>query len=178
VAARIGGKFPAPGRAQIPGLLVLRPVSQPAQEVGGDFYDYCRCPAAAAVLLGDVAGEGVPAALIMDALQRCRIKPPFDRTGPGRRILRLNNSMQRLAQMDRFVHGGRRDPGPARTRHLVNADIRRRCCCGPVRRRPEHRRAAGGPASAVESFACTAVLAADETGATAASVQRTVSPRR
>jgi sigma-B regulation protein RsbU (phosphoserine phosphatase) len=39
---------------------------KPARQVGGDFYDFLRLPnGREAVLLGDVAGKGVPAALMM-----------------------------------------------------------------------------------------------------------------
>ncbi|NUQ61505.1 MAG: SpoIIE family protein phosphatase [Pirellulales bacterium] len=45
---------------------------QSANQVGGDFYDYLRLPGGhCAVLLGDVAGKGVPAALMMAKVSAC-----------------------------------------------------------------------------------------------------------
>ena len=45
-------------------------VSIPAREVGGDFFNYFALPGGeAAVLVGDVSGKGVPAALLMANLQ-------------------------------------------------------------------------------------------------------------
>ncbi|NLX97654.1 MAG: SpoIIE family protein phosphatase [Rhodopirellula sp.] len=45
---------------------------QSANEVGGDFYDYLKLPSGScAVLLGDVAGKGIPAALMMAKVSAC-----------------------------------------------------------------------------------------------------------
>ncbi len=53
-------------------------ISIPAREVGGDFFDYFALPGdALAILIGDVSGKGVPAALLMASLQakmRARLK--------------------------------------------------------------------------------------------------------
>lgn len=48
----------------------VRGVSIPAREVGGDFYNYFGLPGGeVALLVGDVSGKGVPAALLMANLQ-------------------------------------------------------------------------------------------------------------
>ncbi len=53
--------------AQMPGLQIGT-VYQPAQEVGGDFYDVIRLGEKnCLVVLGDVSSKGVPAALVMTA---------------------------------------------------------------------------------------------------------------
>ncbi len=54
---------------QVPGL-DLAGHCQPAQTVGGDYYDFLATPSGGTGLaIGDVAGKGVPAALLMAGLQ-------------------------------------------------------------------------------------------------------------
>jgi serine phosphatase RsbU (regulator of sigma subunit) len=53
---------------QIPGLEVAG-VSIPSREIGGDSYDYLRWGEGLLVSVADVAGKGVPAALLMSNLQ-------------------------------------------------------------------------------------------------------------
>jgi serine phosphatase RsbU (regulator of sigma subunit) len=48
----------------------VRGISLPARQVGGDFFDYFSLPDKnVAILIGDVSGKGVPAALLMANLQ-------------------------------------------------------------------------------------------------------------
>lgn len=58
----------------------VRGVSIPAREVGGDFFNYFLLPSGeAALLVGDVSGKGVPAALMMANLQATlRARLPVD----------------------------------------------------------------------------------------------------
>jgi sigma-B regulation protein RsbU (phosphoserine phosphatase) len=71
--------LPASGRffpfAEIEGI------SKPAREVGGDFFNYFALPGGdLAVVMGDVSGKGVPAALIMANLQATlRARLPHER---------------------------------------------------------------------------------------------------
>jgi sigma-B regulation protein RsbU (phosphoserine phosphatase) len=52
------------------GLTEIRGVSVPATEVGGDFYDYFQTPSGTiALVVGDVSGKGVGAALLMANIQ-------------------------------------------------------------------------------------------------------------
>jgi serine phosphatase RsbU (regulator of sigma subunit) len=52
------------------GLAEVKGVSIPAREVGGDFFNYFSLPDGnIALLVGDVSGKGVPAALLMANLQ-------------------------------------------------------------------------------------------------------------
>jgi serine phosphatase RsbU (regulator of sigma subunit) len=52
------------------GLVEVKGVSIPAQEVGGDFFNYFPMPGGTmALLIGDVSGKGLPAALLMANLQ-------------------------------------------------------------------------------------------------------------
>ena len=52
------------------GLVEVKGLSIPAQEVGGDFFNYFPMPGGSmALLIGDVSGKGLPAALFMANLQ-------------------------------------------------------------------------------------------------------------
>ncbi len=52
------------------GLVEIKGVSIPAREVGGDFFNYFDLPGGnVAILIGDVSGKGVAAALLMANLQ-------------------------------------------------------------------------------------------------------------
>lgn len=52
------------------GIGEVKGVSMPARELGGDFFNYFPLPAGGlAILVGDVSGKGVPAALLMANLQ-------------------------------------------------------------------------------------------------------------
>ncbi len=52
------------------GAIEVKGVSMPAREVGGDFFNYFPMPGGAmALLIGDVSGKGLPAALLMANLQ-------------------------------------------------------------------------------------------------------------
>jgi serine phosphatase RsbU (regulator of sigma subunit) len=96
------------------GLLPLRvPVApgyeffahyESAYEVGGDYYDFIPLPGGrVAMLLGDVAGKGVVAALLMAKLsadaRSCMLAEP----DPALAITRLNALMNRKGIADRFV---------------------------------------------------------------------------
>jgi phosphoserine phosphatase RsbU/P len=41
----------------------------PAYEIGGDFYDFLPLPDSALVIVGDISGKGIPAALLQSALK-------------------------------------------------------------------------------------------------------------
>jgi sigma-B regulation protein RsbU (phosphoserine phosphatase) len=75
-----------------------------ALQIGGDYYDFV--PLAnrrLGVLLGDVAGKGVPAALLMAKLSAearfCMLTEP----DPAAAITQLNDLLMRAGLMDRFV---------------------------------------------------------------------------
>jgi sigma-B regulation protein RsbU (phosphoserine phosphatase) len=86
---------------------------EPAQEVGGDYYDYIPIhPAEAegqnnwsrwAVAAGDVVGKGMPAALLMTSLSsevRHRVRTEAD---PARVAARLNRHFFEAEILDRFI---------------------------------------------------------------------------
>src|SRR5262249_22217036 len=96
---------------------------EPAQQVGGDYYDFLALPGGRlAVLLGDVAGKGVAAALIMAKFSvevRVCLEAEPDLAAA---VTRLNSVMTRAALSDRFVTLAAVVLAPAaHTATLVNA---------------------------------------------------------
>jgi sigma-B regulation protein RsbU (phosphoserine phosphatase) len=78
---------------------------EPALEVGGDYYDFIKLGTQRlAVLVGDVAGKGVPAALLMAKLSSDARFFLLSEKDPAQAITKLNNQVyQHTSQMDRFV---------------------------------------------------------------------------
>lgn len=80
--------------------------SQPAQEVGGDLYDYFNLPGdRLAVMLGDVSGKGIGAALYM-----AKVVSEFRYLGrllpePAAVVDRLNRSLHDTSRLGMFVTG-------------------------------------------------------------------------
>ncbi len=75
-----------------------------AQEVGGDYYDFIPLPGPRlGVMLGDVAGKGVPAALLMAKVSSdarfCALTEP----DLAQAVYKLNEQMQEAGMLDRFV---------------------------------------------------------------------------
>lgn len=74
-----------------------------AQEVGGDLYDFIPLPGGRlAVLIGDVAGKGVYAALLMAKVSADARFALLTEDGPAQAVYKLNEIMQE-ALVDRFV---------------------------------------------------------------------------
>jgi sigma-B regulation protein RsbU (phosphoserine phosphatase) len=79
---------------------------EPAQEVGGDYYGFIPLtqPQHLAILVGDVAGKGVPAALLMAKLSSDARFSLLSQQEPGAAVSALNDLLyQNTSQMDRFV---------------------------------------------------------------------------
>ncbi len=76
-----------------------------ALEVGGDYYGFIPLPQGRlAVTLGDVAGKGVPAALLMAKLSSDARFSLLTETDPGQAIRNLNDLLYEFtSQMDRFI---------------------------------------------------------------------------
>jgi serine phosphatase RsbU (regulator of sigma subunit) len=75
-----------------------------AQEVGGDYYDFVRLPdARCAVMVGDVAGKGVPAALLMAKVSSDARFAMLTEKTLADAVSRLNEQLQEAGMLDRFV---------------------------------------------------------------------------
>src|SRR5262249_55356397 len=77
---------------------------EPAYEVGGDYYDFIPLPGnRLAMMLGDVAGKGVAAALLMAKVSAdarfCALTEP----DPAAVVSRLNSLLLQSGPADRFV---------------------------------------------------------------------------
>src|SRR5215211_1189376 len=66
---------------------------QPAREVGGDFYDFLPLPdGQLGLIVGDVSGKGVPAALVM-AITRTMLQAAYRLGSPGEILQQVNNTL-------------------------------------------------------------------------------------
>ncbi len=94
-------KFP-----QIPGYEFYAHYT-PAQQIGGDYYDFIPLPKnRLGVMIGDVAGKGIPAALLMAKVSsEARFCLLTEATLPAA-IGVLNDHLQEAGQLDRFVTFG------------------------------------------------------------------------
>jgi serine phosphatase RsbU (regulator of sigma subunit) len=76
---------------------------QAANQVGGDYYDYIDMPnGSVAVIVADVVGHGVAAAMLMAKLSAEARFSLLVEASPAAAIKRLNNKLSRLG-LDRFV---------------------------------------------------------------------------
>jgi phosphoserine phosphatase RsbU/P len=80
---------------------------KPAQEIGGDYYDFIPLQQnRLGVMIGDVAGKGIPAALLMAKVSSearfCTITEPNLASAIGK----LNEQLQEAGMLDRFVTFG------------------------------------------------------------------------
>jgi sigma-B regulation protein RsbU (phosphoserine phosphatase) len=87
----------------VPGLDIAGKTTA-CRTVGGDYYDYLTFPdGRVAVLVGDVAGKGMPAALLMSSLQ-ARVQVLFEEAGDlARKIARLNKAICSNCPDNRFI---------------------------------------------------------------------------
>jgi serine phosphatase RsbU (regulator of sigma subunit)/pSer/pThr/pTyr-binding forkhead associated (FHA) protein len=75
-----------------------------AQEVGGDYYDFIPLPdARMGIMVGDVAGKGVPAALLMAKVSADARFCALTENSLADLVFRLNELMQEAGLLDRFV---------------------------------------------------------------------------
>jgi len=76
----------------------------PSQEVGGDYYDYVMLgEKRIGIALGDVTGKGIPAALVMAAVQ-ATLKADAERwPSPSKLVAVINSRVYQLKQPERFA---------------------------------------------------------------------------
>ena len=79
-------------------------MTRPANTVGGDFYDVLPLPDGRVILtLGDVAGKGSPAALLMALLLASLRTLVDERLEPSALVARLNVQISRHSPASRFI---------------------------------------------------------------------------
>ena len=117
------------------GLTEIKGVSVPAREVGGDFFNYFQLrDGRVALLVGDVSGKGVGAALLMAKLQaalRTRLAPGQDLASLAQE---LDVDIDSHDDGPRLCHAvvGILDPPRAGCAASTPATIRNTCCAATV----------------------------------------------
>src|SRR5229473_641050 len=103
LAAQVQRLFLPMGRPAIAGLEIAG-MMQPSRGVGGDYYDYIPIDAhTIQVVIADVAGKGVPAALLMSATAAAlRLEANHDRN-MLKQVERLNTGILSVSDEERYV---------------------------------------------------------------------------
>ena len=103
LAAQVQRLFLPVGKAAIDGLEIAG-MMHPARSVGGDYYDYIPVDAhTIQVAIADVAGKGVPAALLMSATAAAmRLEANRDRN-MLEQVERLNTEIGAVSDPERYV---------------------------------------------------------------------------
>jgi phosphoserine phosphatase RsbU/P len=79
-------------------------MTQPVRFVGGDYFDVVRVSETQTVLcIADVAGKGMPAALLMSSLQAALKPLMWDTRSPRELCRRLNRILCEIAPVNKFV---------------------------------------------------------------------------
>ncbi|HVX65277.1 MAG TPA: SpoIIE family protein phosphatase [Bryobacteraceae bacterium] len=102
-AAEIQRQFLPSAAPQVPGL-ELAGYNAACRTVGGDYYDFLAYPdGRVGIVIADVAGKGMPAALLMTSLQakvQALAETPVE---PAAAVARLNRSLFTTCPRNRFV---------------------------------------------------------------------------
>jgi serine phosphatase RsbU (regulator of sigma subunit) len=103
LAAQVQRLFLPSGKSAIAGLEIAG-MMHPAQGVGGDYYDYIPIdPHTVQFVIADVAGKGVPAALLMSATAAAmRLEANHDRN-MLQQVERLNTGIRAISDAERYV---------------------------------------------------------------------------
>jgi serine phosphatase RsbU (regulator of sigma subunit) len=87
----------------IPGL-EMAGHSEPAREVGGDYFDHVDLGGGRVLLvIADVSGKGVPAALLMSGFRASLMSQDANRAGPDQLAERVNDFLHRSVDPGKFV---------------------------------------------------------------------------
>jgi serine phosphatase RsbU (regulator of sigma subunit)/pSer/pThr/pTyr-binding forkhead associated (FHA) protein len=77
---------------------------QAAREVGGDFYGFLKAPSdKLAIGIGDVAGKGIPAALLMARITGDMNLAVLSESDPAHAVMKMNALFHQTGFSDRFV---------------------------------------------------------------------------
>jgi sigma-B regulation protein RsbU (phosphoserine phosphatase) len=96
-ARLLPSEAPATPRTELAGLSI------PAREVGGDYYDFIPLDGERiGLIVADVSGKGVPAALLMSSFRASILSQDLS-DGPAEILGRLNNFLYRSVEPGRFV---------------------------------------------------------------------------
>ena len=103
LAAQVQRLFLPPSKSAIAGLEIAG-MMHPALGVGGDYYDYIPIDAhTVQFVIADVAGKGVPAALLMSATAAAmRLEANHDRN-MLQQVERLNTGIRAVSDAERYV---------------------------------------------------------------------------
>jgi len=103
LAAQVQRLFLPSGKPAIAGLEIAG-MMHPAHGVGGDYYDYFPIDAhTTQIIIADVSGKGVPAALLMSATAAAmRLEANHDRN-MLEQVERLNTGIHSVSDSDRYV---------------------------------------------------------------------------
>ena len=103
LAAQVQRMFLPSHRPSFPGLEIAG-MMQPARGVSGDYYDYIRIDEhTIQVVIADVAGKGVPAALLMAATAAAVQLEIRDKRDMLEVVNRLNSALHSLSDSNRYV---------------------------------------------------------------------------
>jgi serine phosphatase RsbU (regulator of sigma subunit) len=103
LARRIQARLLPARPPRIPGLDVAG-VSESAREVGGDYYDHIDLGGGRVLLVvADVSGKGVPAALLMSGFRASLMSQDTSRGEPAPMATRLNEFLVKSVEPGRFV---------------------------------------------------------------------------
>jgi serine phosphatase RsbU (regulator of sigma subunit) len=103
LAAQVQTMFLPTHRPSIPGLEIAG-MMQPARGVSGDYYDYMPVnDHALQLVIADVAGKGVPAALLMAATAAAVQLETREKRNMLEMVNRLNGSLHSLSGSNRYV---------------------------------------------------------------------------
>jgi len=103
LAEQVQRLFLPSGKSAIAGLEIAG-MMQPARRIGGDYYTYFPLdPRTTQIVIADVSGKGVPAALLMSATAATmRLEANHDRN-MLKQVERLNAGMNALSDPERYV---------------------------------------------------------------------------
>lgn len=103
VARQIQARLLPADPPDIPGLEIAG-LSESAREVGGDYFDHIDLGGGRVLLvIADVSGKGVPAALLMSGFRASLVSQDLARSDPPALASRLNDFLHRSVEVGKFV---------------------------------------------------------------------------